>query len=275
MLVGDDHRAQAWGTESLKGEQLFTLLDGRFPAAPDEVAVGIATRSTVGQPGADRIQLGAPGGTKSFRVVGHVLFPPSQTEAFADGVLLTRSGIEQLGAAQGATLLGSWAARTDRVVAVARLRAGGAGVVEPRRPPQIDNLDDVTVVLRLLAAFFGLLAATALLHTIAATLRHRGHELAVLRVLGLERVQVRATIVSQTTVLIALSSLLGVPLGIAAGRRVWAQLADGLHVATDPLVPLPAIASIAAPLAAVGLGVALGLAGPITRRRPAQVLRSA
>lgn len=122
VLVGDDHRAQAWGTESLKGEQLFTLLDGRFPAAPDEVAVGIATRSTVGQPGADRIQLGAPGGTKSFRVVGHALFPPSQTEAFADGVLLTRSGIEQLGAAQGATLLGSWAARTDRVVAVARRR---------------------------------------------------------------------------------------------------------------------------------------------------------
>jgi hypothetical protein len=273
VFVGGDRRTQAWGIESLKGEQLFTLLDGRLPAAPDEVALGIDTNPRGAERKGGVVEVAGPGGTKSYRVVGRVLFPASQVEAFADGVLLTRSGMEQLGAGQGASLLGRWAPHSDRDVVEARLRASGVALVAPRRPPQIANLEEVTPVVRLLAGFLGLLVAIALAHTVASTLRRRGHDLALLRVLGFERMQVRAAVSWHVTVLIGLGSMIGIPLGLVLGRSVWARLADDLHVARDPSVPAT-VAFVPLLLATIGLAVALAVAGRALRRRPAAVLRA-
>ena len=61
--------------------------------------------------------------------------------------------------------------------------------------------------------------------------RRRRRDFAVLKTLGFDRGQVRATVAWQATTLAALGVALGVPLGIVIGDAVWRLIADGRSAA--------------------------------------------
>jgi predicted lysophospholipase L1 biosynthesis ABC-type transport system permease subunit len=71
--------------------------------------------------------------------------------------------------------------------------------------------------------------------------RRRRRELALLKTLGFERRQVRATIAWQATTLAVIGVVLGVPIGLFVGMLVWRAIADGLGVADRPVVPVAAV----------------------------------
>jgi ABC-type lipoprotein release transport system permease subunit len=104
--------------------------------------------------------------------------------------------------------------------------------------------------------------------------RRRGHELAVLRVLGMTGRQARLVIVTQATVLAIVGLAAGIPLGLVAGRAVWRLIADFTPLAYQPpFAPWArALIAPAAPLA-VNL-LALWPGWRAARMRPAQVLRT-
>jgi ABC-type antimicrobial peptide transport system permease subunit len=104
-------------------------------------------------------------------------------------------------------------------------------------------------------AIGGLLAAlgvVSLLHALLTTVARRGTDLAVLRALGLRRGGMRTVLAAEAVTIATIGLVLGVPLGVLAGRIAWWALAERLGVAPDPVLPLSGFAA----LFVVGVSVA-------------------
>jgi ABC-type lipoprotein release transport system permease subunit len=83
------------------------------------------------------------------------------------------------------------------------------------------------------------IAAAALADALAIAIRRRRQHLAVLKTLGFDRRQVRATIAWQASTFAALGLLVGLPLGVALGRWAWTLFAEQIGVVPQPVTPLP------------------------------------
>ena len=126
----------------------------------------------------------------------------------------------------------------------------------------------------MLGVFFALLAAATVAHALVTTVRRRRHDLAVLRTIGFTRRQSRVAVAWQATLIAAVGLLIGIPLGIAAGRLVWHSIADNFPI--DYVAPLAIVALlVAVPVVlAVANALAAGPAWAASRIRPAEVLRT-
>ena len=74
--------------------------------------------------------------------------------------------------------------------------------------------------------FLAVLAVGAVGHALSIAVRRRGHELAVLRALGLTRRQSRLVIGTQASLLAVIGLAFGIPLGLALGRTLWHAAAN-------------------------------------------------
>ena len=159
--------------------------------------------------------------------------------------------------------------------ALARLRRDFSGLIfTPRPHAEVRNLQRVGGLPNLLAGLVALLALAMTTHTLVTSVRRRRRDLAVLKTLGFVRGQVAATVAWQATTFAVVALVLGLPLGLAAGRWAWQLTANALGVDSGPVVPGPAIlAVVVGTLAAANL-VAAGPGRAASRLRPAAALRS-
>ena len=77
-LVGPNgtQSVAVWGTESLKGDPIdLTMLEGRWPDADDEIAVGLQTARALGVSVGDHVKAELRSTTKDLTVVGIPVFP--------------------------------------------------------------------------------------------------------------------------------------------------------------------------------------------------------
>ena len=88
----------------------------------------------------------------------------------------------------------------------------------------------------MLGALLAFLAAATLAHTLLSSVRRRRHELAVLEALGFVRRQVWFTLMWETTTLVSLALLIGLPLGALIGRFAWGVFAVRLGAVSEPQV---------------------------------------
>jgi ABC-type antimicrobial peptide transport system permease subunit len=114
-----------------------------------------------------------------------------------------------------------------------------------QRPAEIVNYRTLGNTPGLLGIALALGAIVALGLTLLASVRRRRRELALLKTLGFTRRQLGATVAWQASVAVVIGVLIGVPLGIVAGRALWIRFAEALHVVPQPTVPLVSIALIA------------------------------
>ena len=106
------------------------------------------------------------------------------------------------------------------------------------------------------------------------SVQRRRRDLAVLKTLGLVRSQVLRVVAWQATALAAAALLIGLPLGVLAGRWAWAVFAGSAGVSGVADVPVPLILlAIPATLALANL-IAAGPGWDAARVHPASVLRS-
>jgi putative ABC transport system permease protein len=122
-----------------------------------------------------------------------------------------------------------------------------------------------------------LLAALAIIavgHALLAGAQRRRRELALLKTLGFDRRQVRATVAWQAMTLATVGLIVGIPAGLFVGSVVWHFVADGVGVSTTAFVPaLGFVLTVPAALAVVNLiGFFPGHAA--ARTRPAVALAS-
>jgi ABC-type antimicrobial peptide transport system permease subunit len=114
-----------------------------------------------------------------------------------------------------------------------------------QRPAEIVNYRAMGAAPVILGVGLAVGASLALAAALAASVRRRRRELALLKSLGFTRGQLRATVAWQSSVVVLLGTIVGVPLGIAFGRLLWNAFADELHVIADPTVPTQWIVAIA------------------------------
>ncbi len=92
--------------------------------------------------------------------------------------------------------------------------------------------------------------------------------------MGLAASQIRATLLAQALMTVAITLAVGIPLGIVAGRLTWSYFAHDIGVLPDPTVPVLTIVTFAAGTAALCALVSLVPSAALRRTRPARVLRT-
>ncbi len=128
---------------------------------------------------------------------------------------------------------------------------GGTYQLTQFKPAAIENASQMGGQPLALALGLAAAAVLSLTVTVLADVRRRRRELALLKALGMTRRQVRAIVAWQTSITLGIALLIGIPLGILAGRLAWRAFAGSLGVAPVTVVPvLLAVAGAAALLIA-------------------------
>ncbi len=279
----DRRPVTSWSFQALRGAIDPTTVAGRAPRSPDEIALGGKTLREIDKHIGDHVLVRSAAATVSYLIVGQVVLPSPTSldpQPLADNATFTGGGLTRVLALDepppdfhllAQLVPGSKLSTLPRDDAGLVKFASGPGV-GPTLPVEIDRLRQVDQLPTMLGAFLALLAAVTVAHALAATVRRRGHDFAVLRTLGFSRGQVRTTLASQATTFAVIGVLAGIPLGIVVGEGVWRTVAEGLGV--SPVAQLSARGLLIACAGAMLLtnGMALVAAGRVVRTRPAAAL---
>jgi hypothetical protein len=152
--------------------------------------------------------------------------------------------------------------------------AGESYTLLPQRGAPVRNSGQLGSQPRVLAAGVAAAALLALGLTILASVRQRRRDLAVLKALGMRSAQLRAVIGWQTTTILLIAVVVGVPLGIAAGNWAWTTFANSIGVVPLPVVPAAALVAGVAALLVTGNLLALWPAQVAARISPAATFRT-
>jgi hypothetical protein len=257
------------------------ILSGHAVAGPREIVFGAQTLALLGKHVGDSVRVLAGRRPTILRIVGTATIPtigighgvhPSlgMGALLPAGVLppaVLANGISDPGLRGPNTILVRLRPGADPVAAARRLdqiaarlatrTALSVQVVPVQRPAEIVNNRTMGAAPLYLAAVLAAGAVLALALTLMASVRRRSRELAMLKTLGLVRRQLVAIVVWQATLPVAIGVLVGIPLGITAGRFLWTLFAGELFVVSEPAVPTLAIAGAAAGALALGALVAI------------------
>jgi ABC-type lipoprotein release transport system permease subunit len=273
---------------SIRGDLRYELLEGRPPVGRDEIALGPATAKSLGVGPGDRVRVSGDHGAVRAHVVGIALLPQTAHSSFDQGGWMAPDGlaaiarVEARGApdeAEVAEVSIGFTVRSGTDVDALALRMadqlGSTARVEPTSLPQdVMFLKNVRSLPRVLAFFLAFLGIAAVGHVLVTAVRRRRHDLAILRAVGFRPIQAAACIGWQATTVGVIGLVIGIPLGIVAGRLAWRWVADN-----TPLLYVGPIA-VAAVLLIVPLTIVIAnlLAALPARRaariRPAAVLRT-
>lgn len=119
-------------------------------------------------------------------------------------------------------------------------------VLGVQHPAQIVNYRSIGSTPVILAVALAAGAIVALGLTLAASVRRRRRELALLKALGFTQGQLSAALAWQATVTASIGAIVGIPLGIVVGRQLWTLFAENLNAVPDPTVPGLSVLIVAA-----------------------------
>ena len=266
----------------IRGDVHYELLEGRAPASPDEIALGPATAKGIDAAIGDRVTVSGDRGRARARVVGIVLLPQTAHTSFDQGGWMTPAGLRALasntpeGGAEP-TIGFKVRAGTDIEALAGRLqeRLGpAAGLDRTTLPQDVIYLRNVRSLPRILAFFLAFLGIAAVGHVLVTAVRRRRHDLAILRAVGFRPVQAAACIGWQATIVGVIGLVIGIPLGIVAGRLAWRWVADNTPLLYVGPVAVAGVLLIV-PLTIVVANLLAALpARRAARIRPATVLRT-
>lgn len=266
---GDDVPAYAY--REVRGSLSWVLLEGRLPVTGDEVVLGTRLADRLGAGTGDALLVGD--GT-TMTVVGVGLGAPLTGEDLGLAVLVhppALAALSTFGAFREAVV--RVAPGTDAAIVVDDL-ATRYEVLARELPSEVRNVADLGALPLLLGGFLGVLAVVALGHALVVTARRRVRDLAVLRALGSTPWQAGLAIVAMAVVTIVLGLVIGVPLGWAAARLAWGELAGSIGVRGDVVVPALPVVLVFAGSFVVGAGLALVPALRAMGTDPGQQLRA-
>jgi hypothetical protein len=266
-----------FGMSPVRGAVVPTVLRGHEARTPEELTLGPTTLRQLHRDLGDVVQVEGAAGRRALRIVGEVLLPNLSSDAtMTTGAVLTVEGVRALlPKAVPTQFVIEYVPGVDPAAAHASLRRDfGPTVLRGLPPNEVENLRRVSGLPVLLAALLGLLGAATLGHLLVTVLRRRRRDLGVLKTLGFVRGQVAATVAWQATTLASLALLVGLPLGLVAGRWAWLLVNRDLHSLAGPVTPTIALlVAVPATILVANLVAALP-ARAAAATRPAVVLRS-
>jgi hypothetical protein len=216
-------------------------------------------------------------------VVGQTLLPLVSLNAdlsIGEGGLVDPSLIESFGNAALALMLVDAApdapAGTIQGIVddVGPLEFGGVRSDGPTLTADLRGYRAVRTTPAALAGVLAVLGLGVLAHAAATSVRRRRRELAILRSLGFLRRDMGLSVASSVLALVVTGLVVALPVGVAAGRAVWAGFASGLGVESGPVTPVVALGVVAAGTLVAAALVAVPAARRAGRIDPAQALRA-
>jgi hypothetical protein len=129
---------------------------------------------------------------------------------------------------------------SNQAFATAPGGAAGNGIVVQgvQRPAEIVNYKTIGITPTLLVSGLALGAIAALALTLLSSVRQRRRDLALLKTIGFVRRQLAAAVAWQATVAALVGIVVGVPLGVIAGRWLWNLFAEQIYAVPYPTVPI-------------------------------------
>ncbi len=272
----------ALGIESVRGTITPPLVSGRSPTQPDELSVGSKTLREMHRHVGDTVTISGTAGSRRMKIVGAAVYPSvgvSDPGGVGEGVGMTIGGLRAVVAETPQNIYPIvLAAGVDVDKKVAQLQkmftVGQVNAFKPIRPTDVDNYKEVRPAPVILAGLFGVTAMGTLAHTLVSSVRRRRRDLALLKTLGFLRRQIRATVAWQATVLSAIALLVGLPLGVVAGRWSWRLYAIQQGVVPEPVVPWLVLALLVPTMVVAANVIAAMPAASAARTRPGLSLRS-
>jgi hypothetical protein len=275
----DGRDIQLIGFDPLRGDVVPPVLSGRLPRAPDEIALGGADLRALHKHVGGTVRAGTARRAVALRITGQVVLTPEITNEqsrLGSGGVMTLAGADAVSGSRLPRNVFLVQLRPGRAEAagLAGLRRRFPGVVLPAvPPPEVRNLRQVAGLPLALALLLGLLAIGTVTHTLVTSVRRRRQDLAILKVVGFVRGQVRAAVAWQATAIALAGLVVGLPLGAAAGR--WAWLAFAGQFAIRPVPVLSPLILLAVPAVLLLANAAAALPGrAAARTRPAVTLRA-
>ena len=274
-----------WGITRMKGRLVApTLLEGRWPTADDEIALGSLTLRDIDASLGDTVSVGAGGVRADMTIVGVPVFPDfGFGPGFGQGAGMTMEALNIFHRDAPIELaLGNYAPGASIPDVIERinptLRSMGAEVSEDDIDDLGASVEDAGRYQRLplyLAIVFAFAALGSLVHVLVTSARRRRVDLAILRTLGFRGRQVTATVVWQAVTLVALAFVIGAPVGLLLGRLLWDVVATRLlGVVSEPVLAWAATALLLPTTLVAAILVSLGPAAIARRTKPAAVLRT-
>ena len=229
----------------------------------DEIELGATTLRQLGTHVGDTVTVGRGRTTRRLTVVGIVTLPSlgvgltdhvslGTGAMLSEATLLSIEGLHSINTSTNEAI--SALPSTVAIDLAPGIRPGSVvrPIVEadPGAPPggvyqvprvlgaSIVNANQMSGQPLALALSLGVAALVSLSAAVAASARRRRRDLAVLQALGLTRLQLRSIITWQTVTLLLVAVVVGLPLGIVAGRWAWTGFATSLGVVPVTVVPL-------------------------------------
>jgi hypothetical protein len=309
LSIGTSHTiVPAIGIDPVHGRRFLTLLAGRPPVGSSEIVLGAQTMRTTGRRLGQTVQVvvnqvqALPGQSQAsaahtMRIVGVAVFPSFGRGTFSATSLGTGAAVspsvlsapfaQMPGCARRFICYNFFLVRykpgTDVHAAAARLTAaetaahippGCCTVTADQRPSDIKNYTGVRDTPLVLGAVLVLLAVGTLTHVLLTSVRRRRRDLAVLRTLGLLRSQMLWVVSWEAGALAAVALLVGLPLGVLAGRWAWTLFAGAAGVAGRADIPVPLVLAAIPVTLVLAIAIAAGPGWAAARLRPALILRS-
>jgi hypothetical protein len=284
----------AVATTNVVGSIEPTLVEGSLPRRAGEIDLGSQTMAELHTRIGARIPVAVEGLTRPIpmRVVGRVVLAPvSDTQGLGHGAVVSDGALTAFKAAILSGLGSTFHApppgdafvsfrpglSRDQAIATLQQRLGGTGsalVTAPLEPSGVVNFGQVRDLPQLLAGLLGAVATLTLAHLLVTAVRRRRRDLAVFKTLGFVPRQVSAAVAWQATALSVLALIVGIPVGIAAGRVVWSLVANSIGVVVVPTVPWVWVGVVVPATLLIANVVAAGPAAAAARVAPSTVLRS-
>ena len=245
------------------------LLSGHALNGPGQIVLGPQTLLALGKRVGGTVTM-TDGAARPYvlRIVGTATLPALGVAStvhteMGSGAVVPQPDIPGAAAGEPDTVLVTLKPGADLVRQQALLQrivppAAGGLVSGVQRPAEITGYRSMGTAPLILAGALAAGALASLGLTLAASVRRRGADLALLKTLGFTRRQLAATVAWQSTAAVAAGAVAGVPLGIALGRYLWDLFAGQISVIAEPSVPLlTVVLLVAGALAAANLVAAV------------------
>ena len=269
-----------------------TLVTGRLPTRPDEIALGVSVlRSVKRQVGQD-LTVRVNGVPRKMHIVGQAVFPEFDQGSFTStdlglGAVVTAEDLVPPSTSISDTyafFLVRFAPGPDQAREVRSFGRAAApycsGVqqascfVTSQTPFDIGNYARIEDVPEALALVLAALGVGVLAQLMVVWVQRQRRKIAILKTLGFVRRQVLALVAWEAGTFAALSLVIGIPLGIVVGRGAWALFANELGVGSTSVVPSTRILLCVPAVLLVAMVVAIAPAWFASRVKPARVLQS-
>ena len=281
------HDVLALAGKAVRGPMLLSTVDGRLPTGKDEMTMGVTTLHQTGAHVGSvvRVTVQVPSGgsrTVPFRVVGTASFPSDAGGGgLGTGSAFTMAGYLNAVCPPGrdvSTCRQSFAANQTFVV-LAKAKSGAEGRADivryvaqgsasrPTIPTSLLNFGEAVNFPLIVGCVLAVFGMATLLHLLVVSIVRRRQEMGLLKALGFVNLQVGTTVLWQATTVAMVGIVIGVPLGIVAGRVTWNEFATNLGTVPVTVVPGLTIVTLALGVLVVANALAVIPAVSTARRR--------